>query len=186
MVHAVVRRLDPAVGHVVREPTEWALLPPSGSEWRSPRHPRTPCVGQCPTRVVKGDRRPGSSWLETGAARTLIRSGVYNLAAADACRGGSMSGFHQGNGWWLACDGEWYPPQSLADWRRDHLADSHPLEGEESGPRPVPSVTEPDMPPPFMSGAPGWWEASDGAWDPAKFPAVAQPDSVGSTVDQAG
>lgn len=94
-----------------------------------------------------------------------------------------MGDFKQGNGWWLACDGEWYPPQPLADWRRDHLTDSEALHDEGSGPRPVPSTTESEMPPPFTSGAPGWWEPSDGPWYPPKSPLVAQEQSVVSPVE---
>lgn len=96
-----------------------------------------------------------------------------------------MSDFNQGNGWWLACDGEWYPPQSLADWRREHLADSYQPHHEGFEPRPVPSVAEPEMPASSTSWAPGWWEGSDGAWDPHESH-LAQTDFVVLPVQRAG
>lgn len=97
-----------------------------------------------------------------------------------------MSDLDEGSGLWLAGDGEWYPPQPLADWRREHLTDSYPLHPERSEPRPVPSVTELEMPVPFTSGAPDWWEPSDGPWNPRKSPVVAQTYSVVSPVEQVG
>ena len=57
-----------------------------------------------------------------------------------------MSDFSQVEGSWLACDGNWYPPQSLADWRREHLSDSTQSREETSEPIPVPSLAEVDSP----------------------------------------
>ena len=71
-----------------------------------------------------------------------------------------MSDFSQVEGSWLACDGEWYPPQSLADWRREH-PDSIPSQGWRSEPMPVPSLAEPGS---SESRAVGWWRVSDCIW----------------------
>lgn len=97
-----------------------------------------------------------------------------------------MSDFNEGSGWWLACDGEWYPPQSLADWRREHATVLDARQGMGSVPRPVPSTTELEMPAPFLSGAPGWWEHSDGIWDPGRSPTVAERDPLVPPAEQAG
>jgi hypothetical protein len=56
-----------------------------------------------------------------------------------------MSDTSQGQGWWLASDGKWYPP------------------GQEDG-----SVRTAPPPPAGTAPAPGvgWWQATDGRWYP--------------------
>ena len=75
-----------------------------------------------------------------------------------------MSDFSQVEGSWLACDGNWYPPQSLADWRREHLSDSTQSREETSEPIPVPSPAEVDSPGSSTSKVFGWWNSSDRIW----------------------
>ncbi len=75
-----------------------------------------------------------------------------------------MSDFSQVEGSWLACDGNWYPPQSLTDWRREHLSDSTQPQGDTSEPIPVPALTEPNAPESPTSKAFGWWHSSDRIW----------------------
>ena len=53
-----------------------------------------------------------------------------------------MSDTSQGQGWWLASDGKWYPPQQ---------------------------APQPPPPPPGLPG-PGWWQATDGRWYPPQGP----------------
>ena len=61
-----------------------------------------------------------------------------------------MSDQSAGEGWWLASDGQWYPPV-VAD------ADATVVE---------PSSVEPSSakPDPTVAPAAGWWLASDGNW----------------------
>jgi hypothetical protein len=56
-------------------------------------------------------------------------------------------------GWWLASDGNWYPPE---------LASPAPAE---SSAHVVPPVSQPAEPTP----PPGWWLASDGNWYPPEL-----------------
>ena len=66
-----------------------------------------------------------------------------------------------GPGWWMASDGNWYPPEAV----------------------PAPRPPQPPPPPPESSPSPGWWKASDGNWYPPGGPSVAQEPPVGSRVD---
>jgi hypothetical protein len=65
----------------------------------------------------------------------------------------------QGEGWWQASDGRWYPPEQHPDAQRAAAQEPTP-----SGPPP-----EPDVPP-----AEGWWKASDGRW----YPPEQHPDAA--------
>ncbi|MGO9559295.1 MAG: hypothetical protein ACLPQS_07515 [Acidimicrobiales bacterium] len=63
----------------------------------------------------------------------------------------ALSDVPQGDGWWIASDGKWYPP---------HL---HPDAEVEEAPADPP---------------PGWWQASDGKWyPPEQHPEFASRDS---------
>jgi len=69
-----------------------------------------------------------------------------------------VSDVPQGDGWWIASDGKWYPPHLHPDARSD---------------------AEPVEEPP-----PGWWLASDGKWyPPDQHPALAdEPPALRPTV----
>ena len=80
----------------------------------------------------------------------------------------SMSDTSQGEGWWLASDRKWYPPQSsppppapllsdspvAPDWRPQQRSQA---QAPQATPRPLSSDTQ---------VAPDWWLASDGRWYP--------------------
>ena len=86
-----------------------------------------------------------------------------------------MSDRPQGEGWWLASDGKWYPPES------------HPSAQQPAAP---PSAVEPLGPAPPLPQTPGsppgdgWWMASDGNWyPPNERPGPAAPPTPGAFAD---
>jgi TM2 domain-containing membrane protein YozV len=94
-----------------------------------------------------------------------------------------MSDTSQGEGWWQASDGKWYPPEQAATatpaepaeppvgtWGAGTAvgaAGSMGVVGSPGAPH-APGTPGAPVGPGVMSGpgAPGWWQASDGNWYP--------------------
>jgi hypothetical protein len=75
-------------------------------------------------------------------------------------------------GWWLASDGNWYPPELAPGV-------SQPSPVVERGPGAVPGNGHEPETTPAHAPAPGWWLASDGNWYPPELaPGVSQPSPV--------
>lgn len=123
---------------------------------------------------------------------------------ASRCEERPLSDVPQGDGWWVASDGRWYPPHLHPDVAADDAAASPPpasdpatdhgttKEGAEpTGDAPATSEAAPtavDDPgaelgdpgtPEAQPPAPGWWQASDGNWyAPELHPAYQGPTPV--------
>jgi len=67
----------------------------------------------------------------------------------------------KGPGWWLASDGRWYPPET-----RTTPEPAAPPAAPSAAEAPEASSAGPVAPPAGGPPAPGWWQASDGAWYP--------------------
>ena len=81
-----------------------------------------------------------------------------------------MSDVSQGDGWWEAKDGKWYPPERHPDYKAPAQV--------------VAPVAPTPEPPPSLEGD-GWWKASDGNWyAPERHPSY-QPPSPTSGPEQA-
>ena len=76
-------------------------------------------------------------------------------------------------GWWLASDGNWYPPElAPATNEPEPVA---PVERPAAEQAPV----APGHPPNATAPPPGWWLASDGNWYPPELaPGVPEPSPV--------
>ncbi len=103
-----------------------------------------------------------------------------------------MSDQSQGDGWWLASDGKWYPP-APTDSPPPARPDSAPPASPDpvpvaAAPTPAPSADEAlasgsvaapgEGPTEVAAPGPGWWLASDGQWYPPQPTAEAAPAST--------
>ncbi len=118
-----------------------------------------------------------------------------------------MSDQSQGDGWWLASDGRWYPPAATPDAVPPTDAappavtappESPVSSGTTSTPTPMPDAVAPDLvapdlvapdaipPEPVSSDpaapGPGWWLASDGQWYPPQAPADVAPTPAPTSI----
>jgi hypothetical protein len=82
-----------------------------------------------------------------------------------------MSDVSQGDGWWEAKDGKWYPPERHPDYK---------------APAQVVAPVAPTPPPPPSSlEGDGWWKASDGNWYPPERHPSYQPPNPTAAPQQA-
>ncbi len=132
----------------------------------SPTHPAftvataPPAVGAPTAATAHGDHSAPEERLGAGApigaappspawAASNGRGGTHEEAVPSARFLGGPEPSGPAPGWWLASDGNWYPPE---------LADT----GEPVHSAPDVASSPPPIPPP----RPGWWLASDGNWYP--------------------
>ncbi|KLR61145.1 hypothetical protein IMCC26207_109663 [Actinobacteria bacterium IMCC26207] len=79
-----------------------------------------------------------------------------------------MSDVSQGDGWWEAKDGKWYPPERHPDYK----APTQVVAPVAPTPQPSPSSLESD----------GWWKASDGNWyAPERHPSYQPPNPTAAS-----
>jgi hypothetical protein len=82
-----------------------------------------------------------------------------------------MSDVSQGDGWWEAKDGKWYPPERHPDYK---------------APAQIAAPVAPTPPPPPSSlEGDGWWKASDGNWYPPERHPSYQPPNPTAAPQQA-